>query len=118
MVLGGVLWHRLDLGDHTRIWGVLIGIVIMATPFYLAWRGLGSNSTLTLIRSARLANMIAGLVFLVSIGLISLVVSSVNKSLIAVFYVTFFMLIGGIPYALNINALARRKVELEEKKLQ
>lgn len=118
MALGCVLLNRLDLGDPISMWGALVGIVLATLPFYLAWRGLGPNSTFALIRNTRLANIVAGLFYILFIGFISFLVASVNISLIPVLFIALCMLIMGIPYALNIRALGRRKIELKEMKTQ
>lgn len=65
------LSKNLGRGDWAYIFGQLIGMALWTVPFYLAWRGLGPDSTMGMARKARLVNFAApGLIALLSIGLI------------------------------------------------
>jgi ATP-dependent protease ClpP protease subunit len=99
-----------SFGDSARTLGSLIGIALMVTPFYLAWRGLGPSSTLSVARHAQAVNIIVGV--LIILGLLLLIVYSGDDTTIFAFIPASVVV--GIPVLLNIIALGKRKAEIQK----
>lgn len=112
-VLVGTVSFVQSLGDFWIAAGALFGIALWSAPFYLAWRGLGSNSTLAYVQKARWANIAyLGLMTLVFVA--NGAFSDKASSLTTYLPLILVILILGIPSVLNIKALAKRKVELDQ----
>jgi hypothetical protein len=92
--------------------GYFGALVLGSAAFYLAWRALGVDSTIRIVRTARRANI----AYTVPIVIGLLVVTYLGKitSFIEVLPALLIMLFWAIPLALNIATLGKRKAELEE----
>lgn len=110
--LGGTISVMQNLGDWALTLGGLVGIAAWSAPFYLAWRGLGPDSTMGMVRKAR------RVAILVIVGLALVIVLSVALSDKATSLLTLLpiLIIFVIPLALNIKALGKRKAELDQTK--
>ena len=124
VILGTVATIRQDLGKNLEtgnlavIIGQFIGGALWSSPFYLAWRELGPDSTVQMIQKARRTNIIvAGICLLLFLTLFIIESSSKSTSLLGALSFLLIMLIVAVPFALNIKALAHRKAELQEAKL-
>jgi len=108
------LGKNLGAGDGARIFGQFIGGALGSAPLYLAWRGLGPDSTIHMVRRARLANLVvAGLLVLFTISEI-VAFSDKSTSFLQLLPFLLITLIYTAPLALNIKALAQRKAELDQ----
>lgn len=106
------LGKNLKIGNWAGIFGQFIGMALLSAPLYLAWRGLSPDSTIHMVRRARLANIVvAGLLVLLTIAE-SVAISASSLQLLPLMLI--IMLIFWAPFALNIKALVQRKAELDQ----
>lgn len=101
-----------NLGDWAGNFGELVGIPLLSTLFYyLAWRALGPESTMGMVRTARIANIVAAGWFVLIIASTFTDKATPLDGQLGNLLVT---LIFGVPFVLNINALRERKTELDQ----
>jgi thiol:disulfide interchange protein len=101
-----------ETGNWAGLFNRFIGMVLLSVPFYLAWRSLGSGSTIFRVRRTLLVFVaLAGLTCLLPIILI---IAFSDKSMILPALLPFLLVM--LLYVLNIKALIHRKAELEETK--
>jgi thiol:disulfide interchange protein len=101
-----------DTGNWAGIFSRFIGMALLSVPFYLAWRGLGSGSTIYRVRRTLLVYIV--LTVLTVLLPIVWIVAFSDKSMILPALLPFLFVM--LLYVLNIKALTHRKAELEETK--
>ncbi len=101
-----------ETGNWAGLLNRFIGMVLLSVPFYLAWRGLASGSTIYRVRSTLLVYIV--LTVLTVLLPVVWIVAFSDKSMILPTLLPF--LFAMLLYVLNIKALTHRKAELEDTK--
>jgi hypothetical protein len=114
VLLGSTTMLVEHLDDWARTLGGLFGIALWGAPFYLAWRGLAPDSTLRMVRRARIANLVVGGLWILFAVVIVIILGKANPGNYV--FLVLMLLFFGIPVALNLKALGKRKAELDQTK--